>query len=110
MAKFTPPVVVRGSRIAEIVDANLRFFASECQTPGTHRGSSKSEDSSLRRVHAGIISGPILANTTELDRVATAGVCRIAAVRRVTDDKRSFSSPGSRIARLLNADRQQQGY
>jgi hypothetical protein len=29
MTKFTPPVVVRGSRIAEIVEANsLHFFAS----------------------------------------------------------------------------------
>jgi hypothetical protein len=36
------------------------------------RGRSQGEDSSLRRVHAGIISVTILANTTELDRVATA--------------------------------------
>src|ERR1700722_2421389 len=35
------------------------------------RGRSKSEDSSLRRVHAGIISGTIFAIPTELDRVAT---------------------------------------
>ena len=29
MTKFTPPVVVRGSRIAEMAEANsLRFFAS----------------------------------------------------------------------------------
>jgi hypothetical protein len=46
------------------------------------RGRSKSEDSSLGRVHAGIISGSILTNTTELDRVAT------AAVRRITNNKR----------------------
>src|SRR5882762_5571862 len=45
------------------------------------RGRSKSEDSSLRRIHAGIISGAILANITELDRVAT------AAVHRITNDK-----------------------
>src|SRR5271154_494980 len=32
------------------------------------RRRSKSEDSGLGRVHAGIISGTILANTTELDR------------------------------------------
>src|SRR5216683_2429510 len=46
------------------------------------RGRSKSEDSSLRRVHAGIISGAMLANTTELDRVAT------AAIRGITNGKR----------------------
>src|SRR6202011_4261995 len=32
------------------------------------RGGSKSEDSRLRRVHAGIISGTILGNTSELER------------------------------------------
>src|ERR1700719_2573688 len=41
------------------------------------RGRSKSEDSSLRRVHAGIIWGTILANTTELARIATVAVFRI---------------------------------
>src|SRR5271156_448719 len=38
------------------------------------RGRSKSEDSSLRRVHAGIISGTILADVSDLDRVAAAKV------------------------------------
>src|SRR6202011_544445 len=41
------------------------------------RRGSKSEDSNLRRVHAGIISGTILANTTARDCVATAAVRRI---------------------------------
>src|SRR5271167_3976382 len=45
-------------------------------------GRSKSKDSSLRRVHAGIISGAILANTTELDRYAVVAVPRIGNAKR----------------------------
>ena len=40
-------------------------------------GRPKSEDSSLRRVHAGIIAGTILANPTELDRVTTAAFAEV---------------------------------
>ena len=58
MTKFTPPVVVRGSRIAEMVEANsLRFLrVQNVELQVGMRGRSEGEDSSLRRVHAGIIS------------------------------------------------------
>ena len=38
MTKFTPPAVVRGSRIAEMVEATdlSEVLASRSQTPGTH--------------------------------------------------------------------------
>src|SRR5277367_6540033 len=44
------------------------------------RGGSKNEDSSLRRVHQGIISSAILAATTGCDRVAVAAACRASEI------------------------------
>ena len=44
------------------------------------RGRSKSEDSSLRRVHAGIISDTILPNTPELNRCERLAAAALACV------------------------------
>src|SRR5579859_1006066 len=60
---FTDSGDCRGKLLALLRIQNVKLQVSM-------RGRSKSKDSSLRRVHAGIISSTILANTTEHDRGA----------------------------------------
>src|SRR5258708_21139290 len=71
---FTDSGDYRGELLASLRVQNVKLQVRM-------RGRSKSEDSSLRRLHAALISGTILANSTELDCVAT------AAVHRITNDK-----------------------
>ena len=64
MTKFTPPVVVRGSRMEAMVEAKcLRFLRVEkVELEIGVRGGAESEDASLRRVHAEIIAGVMFAD------------------------------------------------
>jgi hypothetical protein len=70
------------------------------------RGGSKSEDSSLRRVHAGIITGTLLAKTAEHDRAAVAAVERVRKTcfvsgRHLSRAKNTPIHPGFAPASLI---------